>query len=88
MVLSPTQHPGWREDRRSRRCAPGVLGAGARHTCPALVVREATGRTVRTQNMNEAQETLDLSNLKNGVYFVRLQQANHRGATLRLVVAN
>ncbi len=53
-----------------------------------LQIMDATGRTVLTQNMNEPQETLDLSNLKNGVYFVRLQQANQRGATVRLVVAN
>ncbi|MFN4254161.1 MAG: fibronectin type III domain-containing protein [Saprospiraceae bacterium] len=66
----------------------GTATVRANEAGSLLQIMDATGRTVLRQNMNEAQETLDLSGLKNGVYFVRLQQAGQRGATLRLVVAN
>lgn len=50
-------------------------------------ILDAAGRSVLTQNLTEQQENLNISNLKSGIYFVRLQQENFVGKTLKLVVA-
>jgi hypothetical protein len=52
-----------------------------------LQLLDATGRLLRSEALMEDRQTIRLSDLSNGVYFVRLQYDNGQMATQRLVVA-
>jgi Secretion system C-terminal sorting domain/Fibronectin type III domain len=52
-----------------------------------LSIINAAGQVVATQVLNDMQQTINVSSLQNGVYFLRVQSAKNAAQTLKLVIA-
>jgi hypothetical protein len=64
-----------------------VVTLSAEQAGGQVQVFSISGQMVLNTTMNETQETLNLSTLKNGLYLVRLQQRDGSAQTTKLVIA-